>query len=242
MFLSQLIEALDNNKHVAFCFGRMNPPTIGHKQLLDITASSAHGGDYYIFTSQTQDAKKNPLDYATKVKFLAAMFPEHAPHMVANRDLKTIMNVAEFLYNKGYRSVTFVAGSDRLSEFEKLLKDYNGVEGKKTYYNFKTINFVSSGDREDGSDGLSGISATKAREAAAKGNVEEFGKATGAGKLTNALYNAVRKGMNVTEDAAGVGVVATNKKMARDPRYSTSMTVDVKPNTPSKNAKALKLI
>jgi hypothetical protein len=48
--------------------------------------------------------------------------------------------------------------------------------------------------------------------------------------------------MNIfNEDAAGVGVVATNKKMARDPRYSTSMTVDVRPSTPQKNLKAFKL-
>lgn len=44
------------------------------------------------------------------------------------------------------------------------------------------------------------------------------------------------------EDAAGVGVVATNKKMAKDPRYSTSMTVDVHPDTPKKNMKAMGLI
>jgi pyrimidine deaminase RibD-like protein len=42
-------------------------------------------------------------------------------------------------------------------------------------------------------------------------------------------------------EAAGVGVVATNKKMARDPRYSTSMTVDVHPDTPKKQLKALRL-
>ena len=170
------------------------------------------------------------------------MFPEHSGHIVANRELKTIMEIAQFLYNKGYRSVTFVAGSDRLPDFENLLKSYNGVEGKKSYYNFKTINFVSSGEREDGGDGLAGISATKAREAAVKSDQNAFAQATGAGKLASALYNAVRKGMNVTEDAAGVGVVATNKRMAKDPRYSTSMTVDVKPSTPTKNAKAFKLV
>jgi hypothetical protein len=43
------------------------------------------------------------------------------------------------------------------------------------------------------------------------------------------------------ENTAGVGVIATNKKMASDPRYSTSMTVDVKPDTPQKNLKAFKL-
>jgi pyrimidine deaminase RibD-like protein len=42
-------------------------------------------------------------------------------------------------------------------------------------------------------------------------------------------------------EAAGVGVVAANKKMAKDPRYSTSITVDVHPDTPKKQLKALKL-
>lgn len=242
MLLTQLFEAVDDNKHASFCFGRMNPPTVGHEQLLNTVAKSAQGGDYFIFTSQTQDPKKNPLDFTTKVKFLAAMFPQHSKHIVANRELNTIMKVASWLYDRGYRSVTFVAGSDRLDGFKKLLNDYNGNEQNKSYYNFKNINFVSSGEREDGAEGLAGVSASGAREAAAKGDQEAFAQATGAGKLTDALYHAVRKGMTVEEDAAGVGVVATNKRMAKDPRYSTSMTVDVKPSTPRKNAKAFKLV
>jgi hypothetical protein len=35
----------------------------------------------------------------------------------------------------------------------------------------------------------------------------------------------------------GVGVVATNKKMARDPRYAMSMTQDVKPGETQRQAK-----
>jgi hypothetical protein len=76
--------------------------------------------------------------------------------------------------------------------------------------------------------------------AAEKGQFEKFKQITGAGRFAKQLYRAVRKGL-LKEDAAGVGVVATNKKMARDPRYSTSMTVDVKPNTPQKNLRAFKL-
>ena len=38
-------------------------------------------------------------------------------------------------------------------------------------------------------------------------------------------------------EEGGVGVVAHNKKMAKDPRYSTSMTVDVKPGETQKQAK-----
>ena len=37
-------------------------------------------------------------------------------------------------------------------------------------------------------------------------------------------------------EAGGVGVVAGNKKMARDPRYSNSITVDVKPGETQRQA------
>lgn len=243
MFLTELFEATDK-RHASFCFGRMNPPTVGHGQLINTVANSAAGGDYFIFTSQTQDPKKNPLDYATKIKFLKALFPDHASHIVQDTNLKTIMQVAHWLYSKGYRKVTFVAGSDRLPEFKALLEKYNGVETTNGYYQFDSINFASSGDRDPDAEGVTGVSASAARAAADAGNYEAFAKAVGAGKLTKELYNAVLKGMGkteVNEEAAGVGVVATNKKMARDPRYSTSMTVDVKPSTPQKNLKAFKL-
>lgn len=242
MWLRELFEQIDSNKHAAFCFGRMNPPTIGHGQLINTVAQTANGGDYFIFTSQTQDPKKNPLPYETKVRFLRAMFPEHAAHIVYNQEIKTIMHVAQMLYDNGYRTVTFVAGSDRLPTFKEMLEKYNGIEGNITYYKFRSIKFVSSGDRDPDADGLAGISATLAREAAAQGNFAAFVKATGAGDVAKALYREVRRGMNIVEDAAGVGVIAKNQKMARDPRYSHSMTVDVRPNTPTKNAKALRLI
>ena len=45
------------------------------------------------------------------------------------------------------------------------------------------------------------------------------------------------KDIKIAEEAAGVGVVATNKKMAKDPRYSTSVTVDVKPGETERQAK-----
>ena len=239
MLLIQLFEAVDDNKHAAFCFGRMNPPTVGHEQLINTVAKAAKGGDYYIFTSQTQDPKKNPLDFTTKVKFLAAMFPQHSKHIVANRELNTIMKVAKWLYEQGYRSVTFVAGSDRLDNLKKLLTDYNGVDTGHGYYKFKDINFVSSGAREDGAEGLAGVSASGARAAAVKGDKEAFAQATGAGKLTDALYQAVRKGMAVEEGASGY--IPTHKQ-AKDPRWSHALTKDVRPDTPRKNAKALGLL
>lgn len=199
MYIAELFES--EVKHAAFCFGRMNPPTLGHAQLIDTVAKSSHG-DYFIFASQSQDPKKNPLDFGAKIAFLKEMFPKHANHIVDQSGISTALHAASLLYDAGYRSVTFVAGSDRLATFQKLLTDYNGVEGKgHGYYKFKNIEFVSSGERDPDADGLAGISASKARDAAKDGDIEAFAAATGAGKLAEPLYNAVRSAMNLKESS-----------------------------------------
>jgi len=196
MILNELFE--DTSKHIAFCFGRMNPPTIGHEQVL--STISRVGGDYKIFLSQTQDKKKNPLDYSTKIKFLKLMFPKYAGAVVEDTNLNTIGKVCSYLYDQGYRHVTLVAGSDRLESMLTLIKDYNGIEGKAHgFYKFETMNGKSSGDRDPDGEGVSGVSASNARAAAANGNLEDFAEATGAGAHAKALFNAVRQGMGIKE-------------------------------------------
>ena len=161
-------------KHAAFCYGRVNPPTIGHARLFNTTARASKGGDYYIFLSHTQDSKKNPLDYNTKVDFVKAIYPQHADY-VSTGGLKGIMEILEFLYHHNYTDVTFVCGNDRLPTFTKLLNDYNGLEGKPTYFKFNSINIVSSGPRDpDKDDDIAGVSASAAREAAKKGKFEKL--------------------------------------------------------------------
>jgi len=207
----KLSEAKTN--HVTFCFGRMNPPTIGHKQLLDTMAGI--GGDYKIFVSKTQDKKKNPLDYKTKIHFIKEMFPEHASHVVDDPALNVIPKVATWLYDQGYTDATFVAGSDRIEQMAAMLQAYNGVEGKAHgYYNFDTLNFKSSGDREDGAEGVAGVSASNAREAAKQGDFDAFAESTGAGKLAKSLYQAVRQGLGINEEF-GVGTI-TKQNTTKD--------------------------
>ena len=237
MFLIEVFKE-KSRKHVAFCFGRMNPPTIGHARLLNTTARASAGGDYYIFLSHTQDSKRNPLDYNTKVDFVKAMYPQHADH-VSYGSLRTIMEIMEFLYHNNYTDVTYVCGNDRLPAFKELLNKYNGVEGGKTYYKFNSIDIVSSGPRDPDDDGVAGASASAARAAAEAGDKEEFKKITGAGRFAPQLYKAVRKGM-LKEDASGY--IPKNKKEAKDPRWSNALSVDVNPKTPYKNAKALRLV
>jgi hypothetical protein len=197
MLLNELFEA--GTKHVTFCFGRMNPPTIGHKQVFDTMQSQ--GGEMKIFVSQSQDKKKNPLDYGTKIKFIKEMFPQYAKDVVDNAALNTIGKVASYLHEQGYTAVTFVAGSDRMDSMKSLLDQYNGVEGKAHgFYKFDVIDFASSGDREDGAEGVAGVSASGARSAAANNDFEGFQEATGAGELAKPLFAAVRKGMGINED------------------------------------------
>ena len=237
MFLIEVFKE-KSRKSVAFCFGRMNPPTIGHARLLNTTARASAGGDYYIFLSHTQDSKKNPLDYNTKIDFVKSMYPQHADH-VSYGSLRTIMEIMEFLYHNNYTDVTYVCGNDRLPAFKELLNKYNGIEGGKTYYKFNSIDIVSSGPRDPDDDGVAGASASAARAAAEEGDKEEFKKITGAGRFAPQLYKAVRKGM-LKEDASGY--VPKNKREAKDPRWSNALSVDVTPKTPRKSAEALKLI
>jgi len=200
MKINHLFE--EDEKHVTFCFGRLNPPTIGHKQLLDTMKKV--GGDMKIFVSQSQDSKKNPLSYEQKIDFMRKLFPEYSENIVNNPSLNTLPKIASHLNSLGYKHATFVAGSDRLKDMESLLKAYNGKkEGKKgpleVTYEFDTLDFKSSGEREDGAEGVGGVSASKARAAAEAGDIETFGMATGAGEHTEALYKAVRNGMGITD-------------------------------------------
>lgn len=188
-----LHDLYEKSNHAAFCFGRLNPPTLGHKQLLD-TVARAGQGSYYIFLSQTQKLPDNPLSYEEKVKFVRAMFPEHSEHVITGPGLNTIMKVAAWVYNQGVRSVSFVAGSDRLEDFKALLDKYNGYgePGQEGYYKFDSINYVSSGERDPDAEGVAGYSASKARAAVIANDFETFKQVTGAGKLAKQLYDAVK--------------------------------------------------
>lgn len=203
MRLLELFESIKGDKHAAFCFGRMNPPTVGHKQLLDTVARQ--GGDYFIFPSHPTPKQKkqklaNPLSNEEKINFLQLINPEHSRHIINDPNLTTFLSVCSYLYSRGYTHVTIVAGNDRLDELVGLCKQYNGAEDKvHGYYKFETIDKKSSGARDPDGEGMESISGTKAREAAEKGDIEEFRKLTGAGEHADEMLNAVRRGLGIKE-------------------------------------------
>ena len=160
-------------KSVAFSFGRFNPPTIGHEKLMDNTRRANR--NYRIYASQSQDAKKNPLKFRNKVAIMKSMFPAHA-RKISSDKMTTAIDAMVQLYKEKHTVVVMVVGSDRVGEFDKLLKAYNGKRARHGYYKFKSIRVVSAGERDPDAEGVSGMSASKMRKAAQDNDYKSFQK------------------------------------------------------------------
>ena len=193
---------VEEEKTVFFTFGRMNPPTTGHEKLMNELAKKSGKNSYKVFLSQTQDKKKNPLPYQEKVKMVRKFFPKHARQVMLDKKIKNVFDVATRLFNEGYKNLTMVVGSDRVTEFNTLLNKYNGVKGRHGLYNFNRINTISAGDRDPDADDVTGMSASKMRKVAAEGNFSQFTQGLPR-SVSNAeakkVYNQVRKGMGLKE-------------------------------------------
>ena len=188
-------------KKVVFTFGRFNPPTTGHEKLIDKVKSVAGSDEYRIYPSQSQNQNKDPLPYAKKVAYMRKMFPKHKRSIAVDKNPRTAIDIATTLYNQGYRDVTMVVGSDRVKEFETLLKKYNGVKARHGMYKFDNIKVVSAGDRDPDAEGVTGMSASKMRKAASDGNMDDFMKGLPRGfKDGKSLYRDIRKNMGIREE------------------------------------------
>ena len=182
-------------KSMAFTFGRFNPPTIGHEKLINKVAS-VRADDYRIFLSRSEDAKKNPLGANEKLKIMKKMFPRHARHIAINTT-NMILDICTMLHNKGYTEIFMVVGSDRVREFETIINKYNDIKSRHGYYNFDNVNVLSAGERDPDADGASGMSASKMRAAAAKGDLASFKQGLPRGVNADEIMKSVRKGMQL---------------------------------------------
>jgi len=180
---------------VVISFGRLNPPTSGHEKLVNKVKSVAkkQGADAQIYLSHSADKKKNPLPYKDKFKFAKKAFGS----VIKKSNARTIMQVLSEL-DSSYDEVYIVVGSDRISEFSKLVNKYNGKD-----YNYNKIELVSAGERDPDADDVSGMSASKLRSLAANGEYDEF--LTGLPSKLNdrdskSMYDIIRKNMGISED------------------------------------------
>ena len=215
---------------VTINFGRFNPPTIGHEKLLD-TSMSKGTGDHRVYATQTQDNKKNPLDWKTKVKYMRKVFPTHARHILMDRKVKTIWDALVIAHNDGFKNLEFVAGSDRVNEFAKLIKKFNGVKARHGFYDFIDIKIINAGQRDPDAEGAEGMSASKMRAAAAENNLIAFTSGLPRKfKDAEGLMNAVRLGMGLKEEKSFRQDIKLKKASSLREKFVAGKLFNVKDN------------
>ena len=195
----------NSEKHAVMAFGRMNPPTAGHEEVVKKMHSVAkeHGAEHHLVLSHSEDKKKNPLPVDKKVAHAKNAFPGTNVRG-ASKEKPTILHHAADLHKSGVEHLHVVAGSDRHQAMHDLLHKYNdGKEHGHGSYKFKSITLHSSGERDPDSEGTAGVSGTKMREHASSGNKKDFHSnlpKTMKPEHKDALYHDLRHHMGVKEE------------------------------------------
>ncbi len=219
MQLRELFLKEDDRSTEVFAFGRFNPPTIGHQKLIETVLQTAEkaNGKAYLFLSHKQNNKTDPLNFAEKQAYIQQFYPKLA---VGDAGANTIIKALQKIQAEGRTRIIMVAGSDRVEEFKKLLNQYNGKPDKQgnDLYKFDSIDVVNAGQRDPDAEGVSGASASKARELANKGQWHEFSKIAMGGDESKLVYNKI-------QDALGVEVAENNKKLYNEDMEDGKPTV-----------------
>jgi len=179
-------------KTAVFSFGRMNPPTTGHGKLIKKVMSVAkkEKGIPMIYPSKTEDKKKNPLTYKTKIAVLTNVFGD-----IINTDttIKSPFAVLDDLNDKKFSKVVFVVGSDRVAEFKRNMSKYVDSD----LDNIEDFSVVSAGERDPDAEGVTGISGSKMREYVTNDKFKKFadGLMTKNTKLAKKVFKELQKRM-----------------------------------------------
>ena len=190
-------------KSAVMVFGRFNPPTIGHGKLLESAGNIARrfNAELYVYGSQSQDSKKNPLSNQQKMNFMKEMFPKYKNSIQADPNIRSAIDAAVKL-NEGNDQLVMVVGSDRVADFKKLLEQYNGRKAKHGYYEYDSIKIVSAGERDPDAEGVTGMSASKMRKAASENDIDSFRNGVPSNMSEQSMMRmlkSVRKGLNLKE-------------------------------------------
>ena len=151
----------EQDNGAAVVVGRLNPPTRGHgiliRQLKETAQRLGARPILYIVDGEksSQDKVKNPLTGNQRLQLARKLFPGITVDVVASA-----YEALEVLDLQGFELKAWIAGSDRASNYRKLVaSEHLDCE-------------VFEVDREAGE--ADGVSATAARQAACSGDMEAF--------------------------------------------------------------------
>tara|TARA_B110000503_G_C7103393_1_gene394849 strand:- start:368 stop:1198 length:831 start_codon:yes stop_codon:yes gene_type:complete len=225
-----IVKPKTKGKSIVVAFGRFQPPTSGHQLLVDKVISTAKslGAEYAMFSSRTNDPKKNPLTPRQKFKYLKRFFPD------ANfKDMNTIKNPVDMLYwlaEKGYDHVHLVGGEDRQGQYEAF-KDLMSSTRRKDRLKLKSLTIVGAGKRDENATGVQGMSASKLRAAAAANDFKTF--KSGMPRQANSsdvkdLFQDLQRGMKIAVkeyiDYSSILSVATERLIESDKKKQRANT------------------
>lgn len=251
MFISELFESVDSSNLLVVYPGRFQPFHKGHKSVYEYLTSEFGSDNVFIATSNKVDPPRSPFNFAEKTQFMQ-LTGVPLNQVVETKDPYRAIELVE-KYDPKNTKLVFAVSEKDMSDNPRF-KFGTKKDGSPTYLQpaprdfddmlpFEQHGYVMTVPTVDFTVlGEPMRSATEFRAQFAKADEK-----TQTAMITD-LFGAYDRGVHnimsqkIIEDAAGVGVVAKNRRQARDPRYSTSITVDVRPNTPSKNMKALRLI
>jgi hypothetical protein len=187
---------LDKHKTpgVVFTFGRFNPPfTTGHYENFQFLQKFGKKNimDAMVYTSSTQNEKKNPLNFNDKVKFLQLGMPKGV-QVSKDGSLKNAFQILEDLIkNKKYQRIAFVVGADRVNDFQSM-KKYAIQWGEEQGFEVE-FQVVESGKRKPG------VSGTAMRNFAKENDFESFknGLAKSLNKYAEEIFLKTRNGLGL---------------------------------------------
>ncbi len=190
---------------VVFTFGRFQPPTYGHKKIVDRVVKEADdvdgGADRYAYVSQSvEPPKENPLKVEEKVKILRKMYPDEEKVRIINSSYGGLISpwrLLRALDKAGYKHVIWICGEDRKETYTELLDAED--------LSFETKRLVALPRVKEN------ISGTAMREWAARGNEEDFRKGLNNSVKENArnIMERVVEGMNRPKKGAVKSVKST---------------------------------
>lgn len=251
MFVADLFE--DPVNILVVYPGRFQPFHKGHKAVYDGLAAKFGRDRVFIATSNKVEPPKSPFNFSDKSVFMAltgvpmdrvieSREPYKVPELTALYPAEStvlIFAVSEkdMAEDPRFRMGTKKDGSP--TYFQPLptdLKDTSTFDKTGYILTVPTVDFTVLGAPMR--------SATEVRQ-----QYKDADPATRKkiitdlfGRYSEEAQHIMDQKLVITEDAAGVGVVASNKKMARDPRYSMSLTKDIRVDTLKKMMKAFNLI
>ena len=186
---------IQNVPSIIFSFGRFNPPHKEHGLLFDdleYFGKKEKIQDIILFTSFTQNSKKNPLSPQDKIFYLRKMVGKKTK-VSDDQSLKSPFNILEDLIkNKKYQKIIFLVGEDRVADFQRMYK-YAENWGEELGIG---IDFKIQQRRGSRTKGVSG---TAMRNFAKDNDFENFkkGLAKPLEKYAKEIFTKTKQGLNV---------------------------------------------